>query len=168
MRAFVNTLDVEDGVDELVDPPALTRWLRERGQLSGGSATKADLMRARTLREALRALLVANNHLEADTDAAALVLAETAARARLLFSFQGARPTLAPDASGVDAALGLLLVPVAEAMSRGTWQRLKACRAETCRWAFYDHARNRSRTWCSMAVCGNRTKAEAYRRRHAA
>ncbi|MGH3007295.1 MAG: CGNR zinc finger domain-containing protein, partial [Gaiellaceae bacterium] len=46
--------------------------------------------------------------------------------------------------------------------------RLKACRAEDCRWAFYDRARNRSRHWCSMAVCGNRTKARTFRRRHAA
>lgn len=43
-----------------------------------------------------------------------------------------------------------------------------ACPADSCGWAFYDHARNRSRRWCSMAVCGNRTKARSYRRRHAA
>jgi hypothetical protein len=35
------------------------------------------------------------------------------------------------------------------------------------RWAFYDHARNRSRTWCSMDACGNRAKARAYRARRA-
>jgi len=45
------------------------------------------------------------------------------------------------------------------------WARLKVCRAEDCRWAFYDASRNHSRTWCSMSDCGNRAKARAYRAR---
>ena len=48
-------------------------------------------------------------------------------------------------------------------MADGTWRRLKACREDTCQWAFYDRSKNRSGTWCSMAVCGNRAKARAYR-----
>jgi len=52
-------------------------------------------------------------------------------------------------------------------MVDGSWQRLKACRSDTCRWAFVDHARNRSRQWCSMSVCGNREKARVFRERHA-
>jgi predicted RNA-binding Zn ribbon-like protein len=52
-------------------------------------------------------------------------------------------------------------------MSDGTWARVKACRAEDCRWAFYDFSRNRSGTWCDMAVCGNRAKVRAYRARTA-
>jgi predicted RNA-binding Zn ribbon-like protein len=75
---------------------------------------------------------------------------------------------LAPSATGVDGALGRILSGVGEAMLVGTWPRLKACRAGECTWAFWDGARNRSRTWCSMAVCGNRTKARAFRRRRAA
>ena len=50
----------------------------------------------------------------------------------------------------------------------GTWPRLKACRREICHWLFYDHSRNRSGIWCSMAVCGNRTKTRAYRERREA
>lgn len=51
--------------------------------------------------------------------------------------------------------------------SAGSWERLKVCGAEDCRWAFYDASRNHSRTWCSMSDCGNRAKARAYRARHA-
>jgi len=61
-----------------------------------------------------------------------------------------------------------VLAIVAAAMAEGTWSRLKACRSEACRWAFYDHARNHSRTWCDMAVCGNRVKARTYRKRRRA
>jgi predicted RNA-binding Zn ribbon-like protein len=168
VRSFVNTLDIEDGVDELADAASLGRWLRAHGLLRGGSRPgQAELVAARRLREAIRALLLENNGVSVRKEAA-LVLSRTARRAALapVFDSEG-NARLAPAASGVDGALGRVLAVVAEAMADGSWPRLKACRADDCRWAFYDHARNRSRQWCSMAVCGNRTKARTYRRRHA-
>lgn len=42
--------------------------------------------------------------------------------------------------------------------------RLKIC--PNCCWLFLDRSRNRSRTWCDMAVCGNRTKAKRHYRRN--
>ena len=41
--------------------------------------------------------------------------------------------------------------------------RLKVC--GNCGWLFVDRSRNRSRTWCDMAVCGNRVKANRHYRR---
>ncbi len=63
--------------------------------------------------------------------------------------------------------VGAVLAAAGEAMADGSWQRLKACRSDSCRWAFVDNARNRSRQWCSMSVCGNREKARTFRRRRA-
>ncbi len=54
---------------------------------------------------------------------------------------------------------------VVRAMADGSWSRIKACRNDTCRWLFYDQSRNRSGTWCTMAICGSRMKARAYRAR---
>src|SRR5215203_3767866 len=73
---------------------------------------------------------------------------------------------LDPGAGGVDGALARLAAVVVDAMDDGTWSRLKPCRNHGCRWLFYDHSTNRSGTWCTMSVCGNRRKARAYRRRH--
>ena len=73
--------------------------------------------------------------------------------------------SLAPAIPGFAGAMARLLVPVAQAIGDGSWQRVKACRANDCRWAFYDRSRNRSGVWCEMAVCGNRTKVRAYRER---
>ena len=64
-------------------------------------------------------------------------------------------------------ALARILGLTYTAMADDTWPRLKACRKHSCQWAFYDQSKNRSRTWCSMKVCGNRTKARAYRERRA-
>jgi predicted RNA-binding Zn ribbon-like protein len=64
-----------------------------------------------------------------------------------------------------DGLVASMLAIIARAQADGTWPRMKACRAEDCRWAFYDRSRNRSRAWCSMSECGNRAKARSYRAR---
>ena len=167
VRDFVNTLDVETGDDALSSPDALRAWLESRGLGPSRGASRADLVAARRLREAIRALLLENNGLSVRKEAA-LTLNRTAARAHVGLRFDsGGEVRLEPAARGVDAALGRILAIAASAMADGTWTRLKACRADDCHWAFYDHARNHSRHLCSMAVCGNRTKARNYRRRHA-
>ncbi len=168
VRRFVNTRNVERGTDGLAGPAELVAWLEEHSLVARASAGPADVVAARQLREAIRALLLENNGVSTRKEAA-LTLNRTARAAGLALAFDpdgGAR--LEPAARGVAGALGRLLAIVAAAMADGTWTRLKACRADDCRWAFYDRARNRSRHWCSMAVCGNRTKARAYRDRHAA
>ncbi len=43
-------------------------------------------------------------------------------------------------------------------------ERLKIC--GHCGWLFIDRSKNRSRMWCDMAVCGNRTKAKRFYERH--
>jgi predicted RNA-binding Zn ribbon-like protein len=162
----VNTRDLETGEDALAAPADLVAWLRAGGLVAGQvRATPADLERAVTLRESLRALLLVNNGGAPDR-AAVGVVDGAAKRAGVGLRFRGAgNARLEPAATGVDAGLGCLLGIVAASMADRTWSRLKVCRAEECQWAYYDRARNRSRAWCSMAVCGNRTKARAYRAR---
>jgi len=136
--------------------------------LLGDAPSAEDVAQAVAVREALRALLLANNGAVVDS-AAAATLDEAAGRALLSLRFlPDGSACQEPAAGGVDGALGRVLSIVAAAMAEGTWSRLKACRSEACRWAFYDHARNRSRTWCDMAVCGNRVKARTYRKRRRA
>jgi predicted RNA-binding Zn ribbon-like protein len=60
-------------------------------------------------------------------------------------------------------ALDEVAAVVLGAMLDGSFGRLKACR--NCNWSFYDYSPNRSATWCSMQICGNRAKTRAYRRR---
>ena len=68
---------------------------------------------------------------------------------------------------GPAAGLAWLMLIAAEAATSGTWDRLKVCSADDCRWAFYDRSPTRSGCWCSMAVCGSRSKSRAFRRRAA-
>jgi predicted RNA-binding Zn ribbon-like protein len=70
-----------------------------------------------------------------------------------------------PAASGIEGAYGRLLSVVAQAMSDGTWRRLKVCLNDDCRWSFYDHSNARASKWCDMRICGNRAKQQAWRTR---
>ena len=59
--------------------------------------------------------------------------------------------------------LSRVAAAVAEALAAGTWQRLKACEAGDCLWAYYDRSPAGRRRWCSMQVCGARAKMRRYR-----
>src|SRR4051794_22089641 len=137
---FVNTANLEDGTDSLTDAAC------------------------RDVREAIRTLLRANNGVRGDVERASGLLDEAARHSGLRVGF--ADGVLAFRSDERDA-LADVLAAVAETMADGSWPRLKACRSDTCQWAFYDGARNRSRQWCDMSVCGNRAKARRYRSRHA-
>jgi predicted RNA-binding Zn ribbon-like protein len=170
VRAFVNTIDVEQGTEQLTDPAELAAWLVEHGlaQSRGLRANQADLGNAIRLREALRCILLAHvGVVGVPTEAAKeLDLVACRSRLRLRFDRQGGA-ALEPQARGVDGALGRLLAIVHRSIELGTWDRLKACRGYDCAWAFYDHTKNHSGAWCDMEVCGNRAKARSYRERRA-
>ena len=164
---FVNTVDLRPYEEGLAKPAQLAAWLAAHGLLGDGEkATRSELDEALRVREALRDLLAAQNGVETDVAAATAVLDEAACRARLTLRFSTGKAALEPAAQGVRGAIGRLLAEVSAGMADGTWSRMKACRAEDCRWAFLDTAKNRSRAWCSMQSCGNRAKANAYRERH--
>lgn len=172
VASFVNTLDVESGADDLASPDALRGWLVERELLPADHpVTEADLARALALREAVRGLAERNNpgaevpHEEDPVD----VLNRLASDARMVLAFEpGGGAHLTSSDGGVDGALGRVLGAVFVSMADGRWERFKACARHVCRWAFLDRSRNRSRTWCSMDVCGNREKARAFRERRKA
>jgi predicted RNA-binding Zn ribbon-like protein len=170
VRAFVNTLDVEQETEALESPAALAAWLADHGLLAEAEeARPAELRRAVEVRESLRALMLGHaGPDEDDAQRAAAALDRAARRGRLRAGFgEAGEPILVAEAGGVDGALGRLLAVVHAAQADGAWLRLKACPEETCRWAFYDHSKNRSGRWCTMQECGNRAKVRAYRERHA-
>ena len=166
---YVNTLDPDEGSDAFATREGLGSWLVNRGLLSAAELPLRELDRreAVRLREALLALMLAHNGVVAE-DEPARALDEVAHRGKLGVQFRsdGSAP-LKPRADGFAGALAAVVVPVAEAARDGSWQRVKACRADDCQWAFYDRSRNRSGVWCDMAVCGNRAKVRAYRQRGA-
>ena len=62
-----------------------------------------------------------------------------------------------------------LLLPIGEALAKFVCEedfaRVKACEGHDCTLVFADHTRGQARRWCSMAICGNRAKQAAHRKR---
>jgi predicted RNA-binding Zn ribbon-like protein len=166
LRAFVNTFDAETGEEELADGDAAATWFRERDVPIGPEAfDEAELERLIAVRQALRKLLLANNTGDAAPRAALATLNEQSAESNIGLHFGPAGADLVTRCDGVECAIARMLSIAHESMRAETWSRLKVCPADDCFWAFYDHSRNRSGTWCTMEVCGNRAKARSYRQR---
>jgi predicted RNA-binding Zn ribbon-like protein len=163
--AFVNTRDLEEETDSLGDPESLVDWITERTGEFLPAPDRDDHARVLGLRESLRALLRANNGVEAsEGDLRPVREAAERSRYRSAISSDG-QIELAPARSDLGGFEARLLLALERLQSHGAWPRLKACTDDGCQWAFFDATRNRSRTWCSMEECGNRQKTRRYRER---
>jgi predicted RNA-binding Zn ribbon-like protein len=161
IRAFVNTRDLELGTELLTTPDALRDWFVAYGLTRADEAVDARaLERAIALREAFRALLLANAT-GARPPAAALGAVTLAGQRATLRA--GGDLRLAP--AGPDPGLARLLAIAVAARADGSWLRLKACPGDACQWALFDRTRSRTRKWCAGVKCGARTRSREYRRR---
>ena len=124
------------------------------------------LERALVLREAIYRLFLAiaedRSPQEADLATLNAELSEALSRTRIVPADHG----FAWDWGGREVDLNSLLWQVARSaadlLTAGELDAVQACAAEDCRWLFVDTSKNRSRRWCDMKTCGNRSKA----RRH--
>jgi len=160
---LVNNLD--DAPDDAAAIAVLEGLLARHPASYEAPVTEADLGPVQRLRGRLREVFLA------DEERAAEIL-------NGLLQSSGARPSLArhdgedwhlhyasrgqPLASWLAAygAMGLATVIADEG-----FDRLKVCEGERCTDVFIDLSKNRSRRYCSAAVCGNRASVAAYRLR---
>lgn len=167
LQRFVNTYnhDFPPEWDRIGTPEKVRAWLRQKRLLAPGDrVSDADVARLRELREAIRALAIANQGGRPDP-AAPQAIRSASAPLSVTVDATG-RTALEPERGGVDGAVATLLGILHEAQLTGEWARLKGCRQ--CEYAFFDRSKNRSAAWCAMSICGNRTKnREYYRRRRA-
>jgi predicted RNA-binding Zn ribbon-like protein len=169
LQRFVNSYnhDFPREWDRIGTKEKAQAWLREKRLVAPGARiSEAEVARLRELREAIRALALAN-HGGQPAAAATDVVRKAASAARLRVAIDDAgRTALEPEPRGVDGAVAALLAILHEAQLTGDWSRLKGCRK--CGYAFFDRSKNRSGAWCAMSICGNRTKNRTYHRRRAA
>ena len=184
---FLNSIatPVDTPVDWIEDGEGYLSWLEQAqlvssdvlreirrralpGELDGVAA------RARSLREWFRGFARQRMGRPLGTDA----LAELKPLNRLLERDETFRRIAPPATKGEALELrterrwshpDALLLPVGEALARlvctEDFSRVKACQGPGCTLLFADHTRGHARRWCTMAVCGNRAKQAAHRRR---
>jgi predicted RNA-binding Zn ribbon-like protein len=167
VQAFINTVDWESGQDRLGAVEDAGPWLLDNGLLApGATPVPGDLDLLIGVREGLRAMVVHNSGgpvPDATLSAPVRLIAE-ANTARVIVAENGSVSVVATGDSVAARLLALLLI-VKDAQLDGTWNHLKACANDDCRWAFYDRSRNHGGTWCDMATCGNKLKNRDFRAR---
>jgi predicted RNA-binding Zn ribbon-like protein len=165
VQAFVNTLDREHGIEGFATPDGLRRFLTDFGLAERGlRIAEPDLAHALEVRDSLRDLFVARAG--GPCSKSSVRLLEHAAReGGLTVRIDGHQPLLVATAAGLAGALGQLIASVQTAAADGSLRRLKACRRSSCQWLFWDNSPPASGVWCSMAICGNRTKVGRHRAR---
>jgi predicted RNA-binding Zn ribbon-like protein len=166
VEAFLNSVDLESGLDDLDSPMRFKGWLTAHRKVAAADTmTQADLDFARDLRDALRSQLRAPDGEQNQESPDRVRLDALAAQVTLRARVAPEGVWLQPAEDGVRGVLGEVLAAMVLAGRDGSWPRLKICREDSCQLAFYDQSKNSSRTWCSMSACGNRNKTRAYRGR---
>lgn len=185
---FLNSVatPVDDPVDWISDGEDLLAWLEQTGFVPPAAlaeirtrSTPAELddvaARARELREWFRVFVRKRK----GRPLVAKDLRELEPLNQLLEQDQQ-HGEIVPNTSGGAASFELrakrcwqsaesLLMPIAEAMAKLVCEEdftyVKACEGPKCTLLFADHTRGHARRWCSMAICGNRAKVAAHRKR---
>src|SRR3954454_7670266 len=99
IREFVNTADLEEGSDKLLDARGLQYWLVFHGLAElRHRATDEDAAEARAVREALRDLLSAHNDVDVDRYVASRTLDIAAQNAGLAVRFVNGAIAFVPEA----------------------------------------------------------------------
>jgi predicted RNA-binding Zn ribbon-like protein len=70
------------------------------------------------------------------------------------------------EGGGGPHVLGLLAESAADLLTTCDLSLIKKCQNPACVLFFYDTTKNHARHWCSMSLCGNRSKVSAHYHRH--
>ncbi|MFD6335180.1 CGNR zinc finger domain-containing protein [Streptomyces niveus] len=171
--SFTGTLSERHGnaVERIPTPRRLADWLAVSG-LPVDSCTPAQLDLARELRESIHAAATAAAVQDALPAPAVQVINDRSAQGRAVavLTPEGERLWRLGPASRVEDALGVIAADAIGVIAGEQDGRLALCASPTCRAAFFDTSRSRTRRWCEMNTCGNREKKarfQASRRKNA-
>ncbi len=151
----------------VADPGAAQAGAAQAGAAQAGAAQAGAAQAGAANRAAASRASATRTGLAPATRALAYGLEAAAAGLPLRVTESAGNPALVPVQSGVRGGLAWLAAAMVASTADHSWERLKICAEDSCQWAFLDSSKNRSKHWCSMQECGNRSKTRAYRARRA-
>ncbi|MGY0390632.1 CGNR zinc finger domain-containing protein [Nocardioides sp. WG-D5] len=179
---FLNTAaaDRPRKADLLSDAELATEWMREAlatwaeqwgsPVLEGVALDELTERDLATLRRARAGLIDTIRTRDFDADApshgasAATTLADLDVAVEAGFGPDGT-VHFKPKGRGWKLLLGPVALEIRRAQDAGAWARLKTCKNNYCRGAFYDRSRNNSGVWHDVRTCGNAANLRASRER---
>ncbi len=177
VQDFINTASADRPrkPDLLADPalanewmaPALAKWASQWSapvldELDIGTLTERDLTVLRRARAGLLASLRSRDFADDSEAVAGLGDLEVALEAG--FGPDGT-VHFKPKGRGWKLLLGPVALEMRRAQDAELWARLKTCKNDLCRAAFYDRSRNNSGVWHDVHTCGNAANLRASRER---
>lgn len=164
---FTGTLSERHGdpVERLPTPQRLLDWLAANG-LAVDSCSAVELELARELRESIHAAATASSQQDALPASAVRVINDRSSQGRataVLTADGGLEWRL--SAGRVEDALSVIALDAIGIIAGDREGRLALCASPTCRAAFLDTSRSRTRRWCDMNTCGNREKKARFNAR---
>jgi predicted RNA-binding Zn ribbon-like protein len=128
---------------------------------------EAALRRAVNLREALHAVfgpVAAGQAIGSDALATLNVaLSPLLALSRLVARDGACAWEYAEQLATFDRVIWTVARSAADLLTSPDLAHVRQCALETCGWLFLDLSKNKSRRWCAMMMCGNRSKARRHR-----
>jgi predicted RNA-binding Zn ribbon-like protein len=137
----------------------------ERVPLKPDDARKA-MLRVRNLREALHDLFSALTNKQTAPQVAVDTLNASLQDAALHSRLVQHKSRLEWRFDELTSSFTAMLWPIARAaadlLTSSDLALVRTCSAPTCQWFFLDTSKNHHRRWCSMKLCGNRTKVRRF------
>jgi predicted RNA-binding Zn ribbon-like protein len=165
LQLFLNSVDIEAGTDGFATVSGFRSWLLGCGLIRRNvPVSEPDRALGARTREAIRDLAGANTGHAVGARSVDLLNRLGGSGLTIQFDRTGAA-RLAGSNRNILGALATMLSVIPVSMAAGTWPRLKVCRRDKCRWVFYDRSKPGRGVWCTMSICGARTKSAAYYRR---
>ena len=170
---FLNTVARIDGalVDSLQNDLGVAQWMEAAGwavetdlsSIKAGSLLEA----ARGLRDTIRTLVQRRKaEKRVDLDPLNNYLAKSRSYLKLTREKDGTLDLHRKwKQRNPEEILAPLADSAAELLANGDFSLVRKCENGDCVLWFYDRTKSHHRRWCSMAMCGNRHKVAAYRKR---
>jgi predicted RNA-binding Zn ribbon-like protein len=149
--------------DRLQTPDDLDRWLVEAKLATAPTASTQDLTEARALREAVWSLVERSLADESPRPADRRLVNEWAAQHPEVPQLGAGWAPASGSRIDVGSALSAVARDAVDLLAGPDRTRIRRC--GRCTLHFVDRSRPGNRRWCSMELCGNRSKAEAFRDR---
>jgi predicted RNA-binding Zn ribbon-like protein len=139
---------------------------------SDPQAAEGLLLKARRLSASLRKALTAMHRRQKISgewvEPVNEILRITEGHDELIFEGGAWRIEFIAREGGLDWLLAAIARSAAELVAEGSKAPIRICANPQCGLFFYDKSRTHRRRWCSMSVCGNRSKVASFVRRHSA
>ena len=166
--SFTGTLSERPGepVERIPTPQRLLDWLAVYG-LAVKSCSRTELERARELREAIHAAATAAATQELLPEVAVRIINDHSVRGRAAAVLtESGELEWRLASSSIEDALSVIAADAISIIAGERDGRLALCGSPTCRAAFFDTSRSRSRRWCDMNTCGNKEKKARFKAAH--